>query len=449
MNSHDMTNGPFLKNIIKYSLPLMATGILQIVYSAADLIVVGRFSGSTSLAAVGSTVSLVNLFMNLFIGLSAGTNVAVATLLGAQDKHSISKTVHTAILFSFLCGIIVAITGFFVSLPLLHLMKSPDDVINLSALYLKIFFLGTPGNLVFNFGAAILRAQGDTKRPFLILSTTGLINVILNLILVIFFKMDVAGVAIATIVSQYISAICILVILCNLKNDCRLKLSELHIHLPQLAKIISIGLPAGLQSTMFSISNVLIQSTVNSFGSIAMAGYSASLNIDGVLWVSANSISQTCMTFSSQNYGAKKIDNIKKVYNLCLAYTSIFTLFLSAIALIFKQQILSLFTKDPLVMERAIERTWWLVSLYFICGTMDVAGNQLRAIGKSFTAMILTLIGTCVLRVFWILVIFPFHPTLPNVYISYPLSWIATFIVLHICVCITHKKIFQNKKSAL
>ncbi len=441
----DMTSGPFLKKVLIFSIPLMLTGILQLIYNAADVMVIGRFAGSTSLAAVGSTGSLVNLIINLFIGLSTGAGVITARHIGASLGDRIHKSVHTAMAISVASGIAVGIFGFFMSETFLKLMGTPDDVLPLAALYLKIYFLGAPGSLIYNFGASIVRSTGDTKRPLYILAFSGLVNVALNVVLVVGFHFDVAGVAIATIVSQYISAVFIVLRLTHLENACRLQPKKIRIYRDELKEIIKIGLPAGFQSSLFSFSNVLIQSTINSFGSIAMAGNTAATNADAFIYTSTNAIAQTAMTFTSQNIGAKKHENIRKIYFLCLGLAFLISALSGGAGLLFPEQILGIFTTDPAVIAVGKERLYIMMSTYFLCSLMDVAGCQIRGMGKSIEPMIITLLGACGLRVLWLYTGFPLKKELWNLYLSYPLSWAITFIALFICFFVFEKQLKRQK----
>ncbi len=441
----DMLNAPFLKKLLLFAIPIMLTGVLQIMYNAADVIVVGRFAGKEALAAVGSTASLVNLILNLFLGLATGTGVVVANLIGAGNDTDIKRGVHTAMALSVVSGIAVGIFGFFSSGVFLKWMGSPSDVIELSKLYLKIYFLGAPASLIYNFGASIVRSNGDTTRPLLILGVSGLVNVVLNLVLVIVFGLDVAGVAIATIVAQYISAIWVVRILLKMPNACRLNIKEIKFHKKELIKIIRIGIPAGLQGMMFSLSNVVIQSTVNSFGSVAIAGNSAGNNVDNFLWVWMNAFSQTAMTFTSQNMGAAKYENIRRIYWRCMALTVVMTSAAVLASLIFDEQIIGMFSSDAAVIKVGVERIRYIASVYVLAAVMDLAACQVRGMGYSFAAMLITLIGTCVLRMVWIYTIFPLNPTLPMLYISYPISWTITFAALHLCYIFGNRKLCRKR----
>ncbi len=436
-----MTNGPFFKKILAFSVPLMMTGVLQLIYNAADSVVVGRFAGAVSLAAVGSTGSVVALIVNLFVGFSTGSGAVVARHIGEEDNRAMHRSVHTTMTLSLICGLIVCAVGVFFSGAILKAMDTPADVLPLSTLYLKIYFMGAPGSLVFNFGASVVRANGDTKRPLAILSLSGLVNVGLNLLLVIVFKMDVAGVAIATITSQYISAVMIVIRLCRLPNACRLSLSRLRLYSEEVKDILRIGFPAGLQSVLFSLSNVIIQSTVNGFGSNAMAGNAAAANADAFIYVCTNSVSQTAMIFTSQNMGAKKYENVTKIYYRCLLFAGGVGIALGILGLCFPTGVISLFSKDASVISYGVSRLKVMMPTYFLCGLMDVAGWQLRGMGCSVEPMILTLIGACGLRILWIYTVFPFRPTLGFLYVSYPVSWILTFLALFILFYYKRKKL--------
>ncbi len=427
-----MTSGPFLKKILIFALPLMLTGLLQLAYNTADVVVVGRFAGKAALAAVGSTGSLINLLVNCFIGVSMGVGVVVARHIGEQNDRAVHECVHTAVFVSALFGIIVGILGFFVSRNILILMKAPDDVLDLAAVYLKIYFLGAPGLFIYNFGASILRATGDTKHPLYILSFSGLINVILNLVLVIRFSMGVSGVAIATTVSQYISAVFVIRHLMQLENACRLHPGKLRIYRSELLAVLRIGLPAGIQNTLFSFSNVIIQSTVNSFGSVAMAAIAAGSNFDSYIYTCTNAISQTTMTFTSQNIGADKYGNIGKIYRKCILLTIGVGVSMGIFGLIFSKPIVGLFSTDAQVIEIGAQRLAMIMPFYFFCSLMDVAGGQLRGMGKSFESMIICLLGGCGLRILWIYTVLPLKRTLTMLYWAYPVSWAATFFVLFI-----------------
>ncbi len=448
MSNHsilDMTTGPFLKKMLRFSIPLMLTGMLQLIYNAADIMVVGRFAGSNSLAAVGSTSSLVNLIINLCIGLSNGAGVMVARHIGAKDEIKTQKCVHTAMALSIISGVIVSLFGFFFGVFFLKLMGTPAEILPLSEKYLKIYFIGVFGGVIYNFGASIVRATGDTKRPLFILALSGMVNVILNLILVIYFKLDVAGVAIATSVAQYISAALIVIRLLSLKNECKLTPKKLKIHADQLKHIMQIGIPSGLQGSFFSLSNVVIQSNINAFGTVAMAGNTAAQNADALIFTCTSAVSQTAMTFTSQNMGAGKHENLRRVYFKCIGMSAFISIFMGILFISFPAEVLGLFTTDPAVIESGKSRLYIMMATYFLCGLMDLSGSQLRGMGKSLEPMIITLIGSCGLRILWIYTGFKLKETLENLYLSYPISWAITLLALLILYFVEEKKIKGRK----
>ena len=439
-----MTNGPFLKKLFVFALPLMFMGLLQLLYNTADTVIIGRFAGKEALAAVGATGSLVNLILNIFIGLSTGSGVVQGRHIGAGDEEKMSKCTHTAMLLGLICGFIVGCIGFFFSGKMLVLMKAPSDVIGLSTLYLKIYFLGAPGSLVYNYGASLLRAMGDTKRPLYVLLFSGLVNIVLNIILVVPFRMGVSGVAIATIVSQYISAAFIVRFLVSLDNPCRLYINKLAIYKRELLDIIRIGLPAGIQGALFSISNVIIQSNVNSFGSSAMAGIAAGSNYDGYIYVCTNAFTQATMNFSSQNIGARKYYNVSEIFRRCLIIAAAIGLVLSFAGFFFSEQIVWLFSKDPEVMKIGAARLAQVMPFYVFCSLQDLVAGQVRGMGKSVEPMIISVFGTCVLRILWILTAMPVSHTLVTLYWAYPISWAATFFMMVALYFYAKKKMLQS-----
>lgn len=428
-----MCNGTIMDKLISFALPLMLSGILQLMFNAVDIVVVGRFSGSESLAAVGSTTALINIFTNLFIGISLGANVLSARFYAAGRKKEMSETVHTAILFALVSGIAMAVVGVVFSKWALNLMGTPDDVINLSTLYMKIYFLGMPFFMLYNYGAAILRAVGDTKRPLYFLILAGTVNALLNMFLVIVFGLGVAGVAIATVVSQMIS--CVLVLGCLRRTDAcyKLYLSKLSMKKEYLIQIFQVGVPAGIQSTVINFSNALLQSSVNSFGSIAMAGYTAANNVLGFLFVSVNSVTQACMSFTSQNFGVGKYKRMDRVLIDCLILTVTVGLTLGCGAYFFGTEILQIYTEDPEVIRCGIEILSITTVPYFLCGIMDLFPGALRGMGYSVVPMILSIIGTVGMRILWIFVFFPQNRSLFFLFISYPGSWIATIVMQVVC----------------
>ena len=441
----DMTKGPLLKKIILFAIPLMLTSMLQLLYNAADIVVVGKFAGDASLAAVGSTTSLINLIVNVFMGLSLGAGVIVAQAIGARNNNRLHKTVHTAMLLSVFLGFIVGAVGVFLCRPLLVLMGSPTDVLDKATLYMRIYFLGMPGFMVFNFGAAILRSAGDTKRPLIILSISGLANVVLNLFFVILFEMDVAGVALATITSQYISAVWIVIILLKENSAYRLFLGKLRIYKNEFLQIIIYGLPIGIQSAFFSVSNVIIQSSINSFGTLVVAGNSAASNIEGFVYSASNSISQTAMTFAGQNTGAGDYKRVKKVLIECSLLTLVVGMFLGAVVILFKTPLLLIYTDNPAVITAGVIRINIICLFYGFCGVMDTVANISRGIGKSFVPMIITLVFVCIVRIGWIFTVFKLFGTVECVYWSYPITWTLAIIAQLIYFAIVYKSKTKQK----
>lgn len=440
----DMCHGPLMGKILTFTLPLVISGMLQLLFNAADVIVVGRFAGSESLAAVGSTGPLVNLMVNLFIGFSIGANVVVARAYGANNRRDISETVHTAMLMSVMCGIFLILVGIPLAKPLLKLMASPENVIDLSALYLKIYFLGMPATLVYDFGSAILRAAGDTKRPLYYLSAAGVINVVLNLIFVIAFHMGVAGVALATIISQTVSAVLIVISLTKESGALKLNLKKLRITYSKFRQIIRIGLPTGINSMMFSLSNMVLQSAINSFGSDTMAGNAAASNIEGFIYVAMNAFSQAAVSFTGQNIGAKEYERVKRIFSLCTLFVVVTAAVLGVITLLSGRVLLEIFSSSPHVIDEGYTRLLYICSTYFLCGIMDVAGGVLRGMGYSVIPMIVSLIGVCGFRLVWVATIFSVHRSTGTLFLSYPITWALTFITLFIFFLAAYKKLLKT-----
>ncbi len=443
----DMCNGPLFGKILIFAVPLMLSGMLQLFFNAADIIVVGQFVGHTALAAVGSTGSLINLLVNVFVGLSVGTNVLVARYYGARDAKHLHETVHTSVLTSVLSGAALIVIGLILAEPLLTLMGTPDDVLDQAALYMRIYFVGMPASMLYNFGAAILRAVGDTKRPLYFLFISGIVNVILNLVLVLVFHLGVAGVAIATVTSQVISAV--LVALCLIRTDApyRLELKKLRIHKSKLLEIIKIGLPAGMQGAVFSISNVLIQSSINSFGSTVMAGSTAASNIENFVYTAMNALYQTALSFTGQNVGGGKYKRIGKIMRICVLDVTAIGILLGGGAYLCGSTLLSIYTSDPQVIQYGLERMMFVCLPYFLCGIMDTLVGSLRGMGYSIMPMIVSLTGACVLRIVWIMTIFQMNPTLSTLFLSYPVSWFVTALAHFICYLIVHHR-FMKKHAA-
>lgn len=426
----DMTQGRLLTQVLVFALPIMLSGILQLLFNAADTIVVGRFAGNEALAAVGSVGSLNNMIISLFIGLSVGANVLVARYTGSRNDRAVSDTVHTSVLLSLAGGVLLMIIGVALARPLLELMGSPEDVIDLAVLYVRIIFLGMPVQMLYNFCAAILRAVGDTQRPLYYLTIAGVVNALLNLVFVILFHLSVAGVALATIISQAISALLVTRALLNMEGPTRLFLNRLRIHPGKLREIIRIGLPAGIQSSVFSLSNVVIQSSVNSFGSVVIAGNAASSNVGNFVYQAMNTFQQAITCFAGQNIGARKPRRIVSAMKVCMFWAVSFGLVLGMLSCVFGTQLLSLFSADPAVIAAGMERQIIVCAPYFLCGMMDVMTGALRGIGYSLLPMIVSILGACAFRLFWVFTVFAAYPTLPCLMLSYPVSWLLTFSVL-------------------
>lgn len=439
-----MCNGTLMDKLISFSLPLMLSGILQLLFNAVDIIVVGRFTGRQALAAVGSTTALINIFTNLFIGISLGANVLAARFYASGKEKEMSETVHTSITLALISGLVMALAGVLLARFALNLMGTPNDVIDQSVLYMRIYFLGMPFFMLYNYGAAILRAVGDTKRPLFFLVISGMTNAVLNLVLVIVFHMGVAGVAIGTIVSQLISSILVLRCLYTSNTSYRLYFSKLGIKTQYLKQIFQVGIPAGIQSTVINLSNALLQSSVNSFGSVAMAGYTAANNIFGFLYMSVNAVTQSCMSFTSQNYGVKKLKRMDRVLLDCMILSVGVTLTLGCGAYFFGPELLKIYTSDADVIRCGVEVLAFTTVPYFCCGIMDLLPGALRGMGYSGVPMILSIIGTVGTRIVWIFGLFPAHRSLSFLFISYPVSWILTILMQAVCFCFVRKHVHQS-----
>lgn len=439
----DMCNGSIMDKLVSFALPLMLSGILQLMFNAVDIIVVGRFSGSEALAAVGSTTALINVFTNLFIGISLGANVLAARFFAAGRREEMSETVHTSITLALISGILMAFVGLVFSKGALELMGTPEDVIGLSTLYMRIYFMGMPFFMLYNYGAAILRAVGDTKRPLYFLIIAGVINAGLNMVLVIVFGLGVSGVGIATVFSQMFSCVLVLTCLCRAEGSYKLSFSKLSIKGYYLKQIFQVGIPAGIQSTVINFSNALLQSSVNSFGSTAMAGYTAANNILGFLYVSINSVTQACMSFTSQNFGVGKYKRMDRVLIDCMILSVGAALVLGCGAYFFGAEILQVYTEEADVIQCGIEILSITTVPYFLCGIMDLFPGALRGMGYSAVPMVLSIIGTVGMRVLWIFVFFPQHRSLYFLFISYPASWIATIVMQVVCYYFVRKHCYK------
>ena len=438
----DMCNGPIMSKLLRFALPLMCSSLLQLLFNAADVVVVGQFCGEESLAAVGSTTSLINLMTNLFIGLSVGANVLVARYFGAKQEKEVHNTVHTALALSIVSGLFLTVIGVVFAKQILIWMKCPADVLPLSALYLRVYFLGMTATMIYNFCSAILRAVGDTKRPLYYLLFAGVINVVLNLFFVIMFDMNVAGVGFATAISQCVSAC--LVARCLTKENAiyKLVLKEIRFHKSQLIKILQIGIPAGLQGTVFSLSNVVIQSAINSFGSVVMAANAAAMSIEGFVFVAMNAFHQAAVSFISQNVGAGKFGRINKIVWCVLLGVTVTGLVLGGMAVLFGKELLTLYSTKPEVIVQGMIRLKWICSFYALCGIMDVMVGVLRGLGYSVMPMIVSLLGACGLRLLWIFTVFriPEYHTTKVLYLSYLMSWTITIVAHVVCFLIVRRK---------
>ncbi|MCR4794775.1 MAG: MATE family efflux transporter [Ruminococcus sp.] len=446
--SSDMCEGPLISRVILYTIPIILTGILQLLFNAADLVVVGRCCGSNSVGAVGATGAIINLMVNLFIGLSVGAGVTVAHGIGSGRSEDVRRTVHTAVPTAVISGAILTVIGVLFSETFLRMMNTPPEQLNLAASYMRIYFCGTIASMLYNFGSAILRAAGDTKSPLYFLTAAGVLNVILNLIFVIAFRMDVAGVALATTVSQVVSAALIIRALMKRDDACKLELKKIHIYGRQLKRILQIGFPAGIQSSLFAISNVIIQSSINSFGSVVTSGNAAAQNIEGFVYTSMNSYSQTALNFTGQNYGAGKLDRIRKIMWVCLISVFVTGLALGLTALFFGRSLLSIYITDS---EKAIDygiiRMTYIMIPYFLCGLMDVATGLIRGLGRSVLPMLITIAGVVGMRLGWIYIVFriPEYHTLKSLYLSYLISWAMTFAAEIIVFIVIMRKIKNQR----
>ena len=442
----DMCNGSIMDKLISFSLPLMLTSILQLMFNAVDIIVVGHYTGSEALAAVGSTTALINIFTNLFIGVSLGANVLAARYFAAGQDKEMSEAVHTAIALALVSGVIMAFVGVGATRLALEVMDTPANVIDQSVLYMRIYFMGMPFFMLYNYGAAILRAVGDTKRPLMFLAVSGLANVVLDLALVIVVPLGVAGVAIGTVASQMISCILVIRCLCKTESSYQLRFSRLAIKSVYLKRIFQVGIPAGIQSTVINFSNAMLQSSVNSFGSTAMAGYTAANNVMGFLYAAVNAVTQACMSFTSQNYSVRKPKRMDRVLVDCMILSVGVSVVFGVGAYVFGSQILKIYTTDAEVIQCGLEILSITTVPYFLCGIMDLIPGALRGMGHSAVPMILSVIGTVGTRIIWIYLIFPQHRSLYFLFISYPGSWIATILLQAVCFWFVRKQCLRHLK---
>ena len=443
--NRSMLEGPLFVNIILYTIPIILTSVLQLLFNAADLVVVGRFCGSISVAAVGATTHLTHLLVNFFVGISAGAGVAVAHGIGRRDGEEVRRTVHTALPMALVCGAVLTLVGVTCSETFLRMMDTPASVLPLSTVYMKICFAGVTFTVVYNFCAAILRAAGDTRSPLIFLTFSGVINVLMNLFFVCILHMNVAGVALATTLSQGISAVLVVIALMRRQDECRLELKKMRFYAEQIRKIIRIGLPAGTQSALFSVSNVLVQSSVNSFGDVFVSGTAAAANIEGFMYAGVNAYHQSAVNFVGQNAGAGQYDRVKKTLRICLGSVMVTGIAMSTGICVFGQQLLSLYIPDsPEAVAWGLFRFYNVGSLYFLFGMMDVLTGAIRGMGSSLIPMVICLLGACGLRILWILAVFPLWRTPGGLYMCYPISWIVTLAALLVAYGIVYRKHAKN-----
>ncbi|HIV43840.1 MAG TPA: MATE family efflux transporter [Candidatus Faecalibacterium avium] len=445
----DMCSGPLVGSLLRFSLPLMASGILQLLFNAADIIVLGQFASSSAMAAVGATSSLNSLMVNLFLGLSIGCSVVMAHSYGAQDWRRVQDTVHTAILLALFCGAALILLGLPLLPVLLGWMDTPADLMDQSVLYMRIVFLGMPAMMAYDFGAGILRAIGDTRRPLFFLTAAGITNACLNVFFVLVFHMDVAGVALATSISQYLSAGLILRCLARPGTRYQLHPRQLRLHKATLLQILRVGLPAGIQSVVFSVSNVLIQSSINSFGTLAVAGSTAAANIENFVYTAMESVYQAALNFTSQNIGAGKKERVPLILRDCLLLVAVIGAILGGLAVLFGRQLLSIYTSDPQVLPYGIDRIHVVCLTYLLCGLMDVACGVVRGMGAAVTPTVVSLTGACGLRIVWIFTVFGSMHSLFVLYLSYPVTWIVTFTMHMVCFVWFYRRLRRSGAATL
>lgn len=442
--SQSMLEGPLFRNILLYTVPIILTSVLQLLFNAADIVVVGRFCGSVSVAAVGATGSLTSLLINFFLGLSVGVSVTVAHALGSRENRAVHCAVHTALPVALISGVVLTVVGVCFSEGMLRLMGTPDNVLPLSAVYMKIYFGGITFSMVYNFSASILRAAGDTKSPLIFLSIAGVVNVALNVLFVTVLHMNVAGVALATTISQGISAVLVVIALLRRKDACRLDLGKLRIYKQQLLKILRTGLPAGIQSSLFAISNVLITSSVNSFGDVFMSGNAAAGNVDGFIYVALNAFHQTAVNFAGQNAGARQFGRIKRILWICLGCVLVIGVVFGYLVYHFGRQLLGIYItdSDQAILDGLI-RLRFVALPYFLCGLMDVTTGVLRGMGASLLPMAISVLGVCGLRILWVTTVFqiPQYHTPQCLYFTYPLTWVVTFVCQMTAFLIVYRRI--------
>lgn len=441
-----MTEGPIFKKLVSFTFPLMISGMLQQFYTTADQMVVGKFASDTALAAIGSTSYVTNLILNLFQGMSLGATVTCAKFYGAKNKEGISHTVHTSMALATVCGVFLAILGVFVSRPIMALMDTPSDVIDHSVRYMSIIFAGVPFSLIYNYGSGLLKASGDTKRPLYILTVSGIVNILLNLVFVVFFEMAEAGVALATIMSQAVSAVSVVVLLMKRNDEMKLEFKKICFHRPELVNIIKIGIPTGLNAILFNIANITLQSTINVFGKEYIAGSTAASSINHYISIMQTSLSSATLSFVGQNYGAKKLKRIKKVTHISLLVTFVITIAVVAFITVFPRFFLGLFTTNPEVVERGIGKTIILGLGYILYVPAVIFGASLRATERPKTPMFINIVSICICRLVWILFVFPLFPegsmfAFNMLFVCYPVSWGLSSISTSVAYFMMLKKV--------
>lgn len=443
----DMCSGPLLPRILLFAFPLICSGVLQLLFNAADIIVVGRFAGSHAMAAVGATSSLIALLVNFFIGISVGANVLIARFCGGGDYDDAQETVQTALWTAVAGGVLLVVIGVAAARPMLEWMATPDEVLEQAVLYMRLYFLGMPATMLFNFGAAVLRAVGDTRRPLYFLLISGVANVCCNLFFVIRLGMGVAGVAAATVIAQCISAGLIVLCLTRMDGMCHVDLKNIHFHRDKFSRMMLIGLPAGLQSVIFNISNVLIQSSVNSFGATVVAGNTAASNIEGFVYISMNALYQTSLSFTSQNLGARQFKRIDQILVRCLVIVTVIGLVMGNGAHLLGPHLLGIYSDEADVIAFGMERLGVVAVTYALCGVMDVVAGSVRGLGYSMLPMLVSIVGACVFRVIWIFTVFRMLHTQFSLYVSYPISWVLTIAAHLVCYCIVRRKVRQRTQA--
>lgn len=443
----DMCSGPLLPRILLFAFPLICSGVLQLLFNAADIIVVGRFAGSHAMAAVGATSSLIALLVNFFIGISVGANVLIARFCGGGDYDDAQETVQTALWTAVAGGVLLVVIGVAAARPMLEWMATPDEVLEQAVLYMRLYFLGMPATMLFNFGAAVLRAVGDTRRPLYFLLISGVANVCCNLFFVIRLGMGVAGVAAATVIAQCISAGLIVLCLTRMDGMCHVDLKNIHFHRDKFSRMMLIGLPAGLQSVIFNISNVLIQSSVNSFGATVVAGNTAASNIEGFVYISMNALYQTSLSFTSQNLGARQFKRIDQILVRCLVIVTVIGLVMGNGAHLLGPHLLGIYSDEADVIAFGMERLGVVAVTYALCGIMDVVAGSVRGLGYSMLPMLVSIVGACVFRVIWIFTVFRMLHTQFSLYVSYPISWVLTIMAHLACYCIVRRKVRQRAEA--